>query len=166
MKFSPKILLLCFCLPLMGQASASQEAITIEADQLEINQLDGRSQYHGTVMLQQGQLQLQADSLQIEQQAGQLKRAIADGLPVRLQLPDEQSDHLIRAEANHMDFHFEENVVELKGRAVMWRGGDEFRGEHLIYHIDTRSVQAFGQAGTDNGDGRVRIILQPPEKNP
>lgn len=162
MKRSPKLLfLLWLWLPLSAHAAPSQAPITIEADRLEIRQAEGRSHYQGQVELQQGDMQLQSDSLQIEQLQGELRRAIADGKPVRLRLPDEETGQLIRAEADHVDYQFTQQVIELKGSAVLWRGGDEFRGEHLIYHIEERSVQAFGQADGSKGDGRVRIILQP-----
>lgn len=159
---NPLLALLLLPLPLL--AAAPQGPITIEADRLELSQMDGRSHYQGNVEMQQGEMQLRADNLQLEQQQGQLQRAIADGQPVFLRLPDEQSGGLIRAEARYIDYHFGQDRIELKGEAVLWRGGDEFRGEHLIYHITQRTVQAFGRTnGADEGggDGRVRIILQP-----
>ncbi|MBE0509400.1 MAG: lipopolysaccharide transport periplasmic protein LptA [Chromatiales bacterium] len=156
------VLALLLALPLGPLCADEAPApISIEADRLEISQPDGRSLYQGQVVLQQGELRLEADTLQLQQQQGQLQRAIADGTPVRLQLPDDQSAQLIRAQALHMDYDISNNSIELKGEAVLWRGGDEFRGQLLRYNIEQRSVQASGHQPTDGSDGRVRIILQP-----
>ena len=93
-------LALLLALPLVPlHASETPAPISIEADRLEISQQDGRSLYQGRVVLQQGELRLEADTLQLQQLQGQLQRAIADGTPVRLQLRDEQSAQLIRAQA-------------------------------------------------------------------
>lgn len=156
----PLALLLTLPLGLLS-ANEAPAPISIEADRLEISQLDGRSLYQGQVVLQQGELRLEADTLQLQQQQGQLQRAIADGTPVRLQLRDEQSTQLIRAQAQHMDYDISNNSIELKGDAILWRGGDEFRGQLLRYNIEQRSVQASGHQPADGSDGRVRIILQP-----
>lgn len=134
--------------------------ITIEADRLEMSQLDGRSHYHGNVHLQQGKMSLRADTLEIIQQEGQLQRAIAQGRPAIMEMPDEQTGQLIRGHARQMNYRLADDTVEMRGEAILWRGKDEFRGDHLIYQIGLGQVQAFGSTRSDGVEGRVRIILQ------
>jgi lipopolysaccharide export system protein LptA len=134
--------------------------IIIEADRLEISQLDGRSLYQGNVQLQQGEMLLQADTLEIRQREGQLQRVIANGKPAQLRIRDEQSGQLIRAEAAFMDYQLDLAQIEMKGDAVLWRGQDEFHGQYLLYNFEQRSVQASGRPNDTDNNGRVRIILQ------
>ncbi len=160
MKALPLSLLLLTLAATSLAAEPSKPPITIEADRLEMRHQDGQSRYQGNVELQQGEMTLHADTLEIRQRDGQLRRAIADGAPARLRLPDEETGQLIRAEARQMDYQLDQDRIELHGEAVLWRGKDEFRGEHLVYYIEERRVEASGTRSEDGSNGRVRIILQ------
>lgn len=151
---------------LMGLAVTSVLAqpgnapITVEADQLEINQKSGVSTYQGDVRLQQQTLLLLANHLELHSDQDGVKQAYAEGAPVHLEHRDPETGALTRAEASRMEYRLGEGVLELKGNARLWREGEEFSGSHLIYESDTQVVRAFGdKQGEENG--RVRMILQP-----
>ena len=153
-------LLILILLTLPALAQQAPPPITIEADRLEMSQLDGHSLYQGNVQLRQGELLIRSDRLAIHHLDGQLQRATADGSPVYFEMPDEASGQLVRGESDHVDYQPGLPRIELLGSAILWRGQDEFQGEQIIYHPDERSVQAFGGPPRDERDGRVRIILQ------
>jgi lipopolysaccharide export system protein LptA len=88
---------------------------------------------------------------------------VADGAPVYLERTDPQTAELIKANANHVEYRLDEGVLEMQQRAHLWRGEDEFSGDHIIYELDNRVVRAFGQKDGADG-GRVRVILQPREE--
>ncbi|MFO7594418.1 MAG: lipopolysaccharide transport periplasmic protein LptA [Pseudomonadota bacterium] len=150
-------------LPLtVGAAKQGDAPITVEADRLEINQQTGVSIYQGNVRLQQDTLLLQAQRLELHSTEGQVQKAYAEGSPVHLEHEDTETGMTTRAEASHMEYRLSDGVMELKGDARLWRGRDEFSGNHLIYDTDNNVVKAFGDTEKDD-KGRVRVILQPKE---
>ncbi len=158
------LLMLFFSLSLSTASAAELKSapITVEADKLELNQQTGISIYQGNVRLQQQTMLLQAERLELHSKEGQIEKAFADGSPVHLKHEDTETGQTTRAEASHMEYHLSNGVMELKGNARLWRGGDEFSGNHLIYDTSKNVVRAFGDKGKDDG-GRVRVILQPKE---
>lgn len=146
-------------LPAIAADDASQP-ISVEADQLELNQKTGISIYTGNVRMQQGSTLLLAERLELHSVNKQLKEGYADGTPAHMEQVDPETGELIRAEALHMEYRFDDGQLVLKREAHLWRGGDEFSGSHLIYDKANKSVRAFGDK-KNNGDGRVRVILQP-----
>jgi len=155
----PVVLLLALLTPLSLVRAQSGGPVTVEADRLELNQKTGVSIYQGNVKLQQKGMQLQSQRLELHNDGKQLKQAIADGEPVRLEQTDPQTGELTRAHASHMEYHFDDGLLELKGEAYLWRGnGDEFSGNHLIYDANAHTVRAFGDK---QGNSRVKVILQP-----
>ena len=155
---------LLFLLPTMLLAQQpSREPITVEADRLVINSESGLSTYEGNVEMRQGSMVLRANTLVLHSRGSNLQVAVADGKPVYLERTDPQSGELLKANASHMEYRIADGVLEMKQEAHLWRGKDEFSGDHIIYELDKRIVRAFGQkGGTD--EGRVRVILQPKEE--
>jgi lipopolysaccharide export system protein LptA len=148
-------------LPAISPATEEKAApIAVEADQLELNQRTGISVYQGHVRMQQGSMLLQAERLELHNSGQRLDEAYADGKPAHLEQQDPQTGELFRAEANRIEYRFSDGQLVLKGEAHLWRGGDEFSGNHLIYDKANKSVRAFGDK-ENNGNGRVRVILQP-----
>lgn len=151
-------LLLLTVTSLPAAEGQKQEPITIEADRLELDQKSGTSIYVGNVILLQGGLELQADSLTLYSDNKQLRKAIALGNPVHLSQKQAGKGEVLRAEAGYMEYLLTTRVVELKQKAHLWRNGDEFIGERVLYDMDRELVKASGEK---DGPGRVRVILQP-----
>lgn len=156
------LLLLSLVAPAVNAEEASSP-LTVEADQLELNQQTGVSIYQGNVRMQRASMLLQAERLELHSDGNRVQLAIADGEPVHLERDDPQSGEQIRAEATHMEYRIASGQLELRGEAHLWRGGDEFSGNHLIYDSSKRVVRAFGDKKSDD-DGRVRVILQPEQE--
>jgi lipopolysaccharide export system protein LptA len=141
----------------------SRGPITVEADRLEMDNASGISTYEGDVEMRHGSMLLRADTVVLHSRGSELQKAVADGAPVYLERTDPQTGELIKANAVHVEYRLDEGVLEMQQRAHLWRGEDEFSGDHIIYELDNRVVRAFGQKdGTDGG--RVRVILQPREE--
>lgn len=163
---------LLFLLLLPGLLWASevpeqQQPITVEADRLEMDNASGISHYQGNVVMTQGGMVLRADSVTLHSQGGELRLAVAKGVPVYLERPDPQNGELLKAKAAYMEYQIQKGLLEMSGAAHLWRGKDEFSGEHIVYELDNRIVRASGQKDGEKG-GRVRVILQPvpQEKEP
>ena len=147
---------------LFGYAAAVAETtgpIQVEADRLELDQKKGVSLYQGHVRLQRGKTLLRAERLELHGASGKVTLAIADGQPVHLEMRDQESGRITRAEAQHVEYRFNEKQIELLGKARLWRDGDRFSGEKLLYDDGKQQVHAFGN--NEQNNGRVRVILQP-----
>ena len=138
----------------------SSEPITVEADRLELNSRSGLSTYQGNVEMRQGTLLLRADKVVLHSKGSNLQLAVADGKPVYLERTDPQTGELLKANASHMEYRIGAGVLEMKEQAHLWRGKDEFSGDHIIYELNKRVVRAFGEKNGKD-EGRVRVILQP-----
>lgn len=151
-----------FSLSLAAETTPPPSPITVEADSLELNQKSGVSVYQGHVRLEQKGMLLESDRLELHNEGKKLHRAIADGSPVHLEQTDPQTGERMRAEALHMEYRFADGQLELEGEAHLWRGGDEMSGNHLIYDSSKRTVKA---SGDKQGNGRVKVILQPEKES-
>lgn len=147
---------LLLLLPLL--VAAAPAPITIEADRLELDQKHGSSHYQGNVVLQQGGLQIKADSITLHTVNKKLQRAVAKGQPATLLQQGDTPESAMRAEAQLMEYHPQGERVELQGEARLWRNGNEFSGEQISYDLKQQLVKA---SGSGQGDGRVRVLLQP-----
>lgn len=154
------LLLLPAVLP-AAETSAPPQSITVEADRLEMDNASGTSHYQGHVVMTQGGLVLRADSVTLNSQGSALQQALADGSPVYLERPDPETGEVIKARANHVEYQIAKGLLEMSGEAHLWRGKDEFSGEHIVYELDNRIVRASGQKKNGEQGGRVRVILQP-----
>ncbi len=160
----PINLLLILPLSLAAAQTAQKPApITIEADRLELDQKRGSSHYRGNVLLQQGGLQIKADSITLYTVNKKLQRAVAEGLPATLLQQGDTPETAMRAEAQRMEYLPQSGQVELLGQARLWRNGNEFSGEQISYNLKQQLVKA---SGSEQGDGRVRVLLQPETSAP
>ncbi len=159
-----KILWLLLPLPLLAAApSAKQQApIIIEAERMELNQRQGTSHYQGKVLLQQGGLQIRANSIILHSTNKRLQRAVATGQPATLQQQQGDNGDTMRAEAARMEYLPETKVVVLEGGARLWHNGNEFSGEKIRYDLQQRQIKASGDT---DGNGRVRVLLQPQDES-
>ncbi len=134
------------------------KAIQVEADRLELDQKKGISLYQGNVRLQRGNTSLIAERLELHSREGRITLALADGTPVQLQMHDREKGKTGRGEAQQVEYRLDEGILELRGAAQLWRNGDHFSGERLIYDDNRQQVRAFSN---NKNNGRVRVILQP-----
>lgn len=149
-------------LPLVAAAQdIPLEPISVVADRLEMSSESGLSTYQGNVEMRQGSMWLRADSLQLKSSGNTLQSAIARGRPAMLERIDPQTDEQLKANATQIEYRISEGVLELKEGAHLWRGKDEFSGEHITYELDNQVVRASG----GKEDGRVRVILQPDKES-
>lgn len=132
--------------------------IKVQADSLELDQKKGISLYQGHVQLQRDDTLLKAERLELHSKNGKVALAIADGEPVHMEMRDSKSGQTGRAEARHVEYRFDDGLIELQGAAQLWRDGDRFSGERLLYDDNKQQIRAFGNEQTKD---RVQVILQP-----
>ena len=166
MLFSQKALLLCACSILwVPQVTANskdtQLPITIEADQAVLDEKKQTSIYTGHVILKQGGIEVNANTITVYTEQGQLQRVIAEGDPVNYR-QKQQGQEDIRAVSKRMEYDTESKRLLLLGSAELWQGGNRFSGNRIQYDVEQEKVIATGEPGSpETGAQRVEITLQP-----
>lgn len=145
-------------------ATNAEQPIQIEADRAEITEQTGVSVYSGNVNLTQGDLEMEAERLEIRREGGNGDiYALLTGSPARLRQPTEGGE-TVKATAQRIEYRSGDRSINLQGNAEFVRGRDRVSGQSIRYDANARKLQASGP-GTDGG--RVQIIIQPGEnRNP
>ena len=157
--------LLALLLPVTVAALTSDrdKPAYIEADRAEFNDKTGIGRYEGSVVLNQGTLHVEANTLVVHRNGGALARVIAEGEPAEFrQLPDD-SELPMHGRALRVEYDVTRSVVILEGEARVWQGQDRFTGNRIVYDTAAGTVQA--QGGEAGDDGRVRAIIHPKKEN-
>jgi lipopolysaccharide export system protein LptA len=163
-KALPQWLSACFvigCAVLSSQAYAipsdRQQPITLEADKATFNEKTGITTYTGNVVIQQGTLKLQADSIVANlNSAKQIQLVTAQGSPARFQQQLDNKNGLAKGEGRKMIYNAETGLITLTGQAFLSQNGATFKGENLTYSMNKGDVEANG-----GNKGRIKIVIPP-----
>lgn len=156
-KISVLLLALCVSLPLLALGTDREKPINIEADKLEIDESRHISIYRGNVHLQQGSLQIEADSITLHfDQHNELQWLEIKGAPARFQQLNDQQQQL-NGSALEINYHQAESLMEMHGDARFLSDKDSIESEQIRINTSTNALQA----GDSEGKGRVRMLIQP-----
>lgn len=168
MKFAILVLLLCTG-PSLAQTSAlkgldTSGPIDVDAARIEIQDAANQAVFSGAVIIRQGKLTLNADSVKIlytRTSAGgpEMQRLDARG-SVRLVSPTE------RATANAAIYDVNAKIITMVGDVVLDRGGSNLKGQRLVLNLvsgqtsfDGRSGGTAAAAGTTAGRVTGRFLV-------
>ncbi|HEC18940.1 MAG TPA: lipopolysaccharide transport periplasmic protein LptA [Gammaproteobacteria bacterium] len=160
-------------LPVMAGYDDTQQPIHIEADRAEVDEPRGVMTYSGHVVLRQGGIQVQADTLVVYSKDGELQRITAQGQPVRYwqqatggDAKTEGTKKEVRGESQRLEYNTGNKQVLLLGQAEFWQGGNRFSGNRIQYDSAAERViaNAGGVKGADGAAPRVSVTLQPRKK--
>lgn len=152
-------LLCCLSAGVPASTEDTRQPINIEADRAEISELKGTSTYSGHVVLNQGGIEVKADTVTVYANEGQLQRITAEGQPVqyRQQRPGEEDVHGV---SQRMEYTADGRQLLLLDDAELWQGGNRFSGNRIHYDPKSERVIATSKDGGQGGQ-RVTVTLQP-----
>ena len=107
---------------------------------------------------------LKADRIVVNQDESGFQSGVAYGKPAYFRQKREGYEDFIEGEAERLEYHGQQEKVELFINAKLTRGGDEVRGNYISYSALTEFFEVMGeQPGATAGStgGRVRAIIQP-----
>ncbi len=133
------------------------QPIQLEASRGQIDQKTGVSTYEGNVVITQGSLRLNGDTVTIHVKDGGFQRMDATGNPVKLRYRPSADKPEILGESRRVEYDVASAKVVMSGNAKLTQGQDSFTGERVEYDLKGDVVRARG-AG-DNG--RIQFIIQP-----
>ena len=132
--------------------SDTQQPITIEADQVELDEKRQISTYTGRVKMLQGSVRVLADNVVIRGKANKIIEITAHGKPAYFRQRPEGQTMDVEAQANVVVYQLAQTTVTLRGTAQMNQGNNVFRGEQIFYDIAANIVRA-----NNGGDERSRV---------
>ncbi len=156
-------LLLCIPINLMALANDSKQAINLEADSADIDDLKGISVYTGNVILTQGSMVIKSSKLTIHLDKNKdLEKAVSIGSKKKLatfkQRPEgKKTDFFARAET--MIYYLQKDKIHLLKQAYINQDGDTFSGDKIIY--DTKKETVAANSSKKSSHSRVRVTIQP-----
>lgn len=149
-------LLAPLALPVSAREEDREAPATIEADRVEIERPEGVSHYYGDVVFVQGTLRITGDEMTLRAPGGLVEYAETRGDPATVRQQTDAGEW-VDAEADVIVYEADEQLITLKGDALMQREGERFAAGRIRYRTDTGRVEA--ESGGD--EKRVRIRIEP-----
>ena len=116
----------------MALVNDRKQAINLEADNADIDDLKGISVYSGNVILTQGSMVIKSNKLTFyHDKKRKLDRAVAKGIkgkPATFKQRPEGKKVDFRAHANTIVYYLKKDKIHLLKQAYIKQGGDTFRG--------------------------------------
>lgn len=160
-------LLLSLSLKLLALPDDAYQPIKIQADSAIRQEKQGITRYQGSVVMQQGSLQLQADNITLKNDAQQnLQSLTATGTPARFQQQPATDKTTVFAEANHIIYLPDEGKVELTGNAFLHQGDAQVSSERIVYLTNEQVFKAENKPSDSQGSSRVEVIIPARPKQP
>ena len=156
-RFWPILCLLALSLSATALESDRQQPLEINANATDGTLGDGITTMSGNVEIHQGTLHITADEAEIKKTDGRVQSVTFRGRPAFLEQEIEEQG-LVKATAATINYQVANGLVTLTGDANVQHPQYQISGEVLTYDL---KIQHFKGNGTENGNGRIHILLDP-----
>lgn len=134
-----------------------QKPINLSADRATYNDKTGVTTYSGNVVIEQGTLKVQADSIVAQLNAKrEISSITATGRPAKFQQQIHVDKGIARGEAQKIVYNADTGIITLSGGAYLNQDGAVMRAETLRYSMNKGDVEATGSKS-----GRVQLVIPP-----
>lgn len=161
---SPIVALLCLLLlpfPALALQSDRQQPMQIGADYSDATLGEtGKALLRGNVSIVQGSLKIESQTATVERTAGEIRRALLEGAPVRIEQSLDAGGQM-QARARGVDYDMVNEVLVLTGDVVVTQPEGELRGERIRYDLKSGRLEGGGEGG-----GRVQMRIEPRPAKP
>jgi lipopolysaccharide export system protein LptA len=134
-----------------------EQPISIKADKAVRDEKQGFTVYSGNVVMEQGSLHIEADSITIYRIVEEADKIVATGNPAHLQQQPEPDKALMHAKAGVIEYYKQEDRIHMVDNALIEQDGSTVRGNSIDYYIEEQLVKAESLA--DQADSRVEVII-------
>ena len=139
------------------------QPLKIVADSAVLSDKDGTATYTGNVILTQGTLKIEASRLHIQTKEGKVSKVTAEGKPAEFSQVPAKDQPPVEASALTIDYQVKAQKLILRRKASIVQGENLFKGEEIVYEIQSQRLKAVGQTKDtpqgEQGTGRVEMIL-------
>ncbi|WP_370692252.1 lipopolysaccharide transport periplasmic protein LptA [Moraxella sp. ZY210820] len=137
--------------------SDRNQQITLSADRATYNDKTGVTTYSGNVVIQQGTLKVQADSIVAHLNAKrEISSITATGRPAKFQQQIHVEKGIAQGQAQKIVYNASTGIITLSGGAYLNQDGAIMRAETLRYSMNKGDVEATGSKS-----GRVQLVIPP-----
>lgn len=155
------LVLLCTDHALAEQADRDKP-VHLEADQVLIDDARQFKSFEGRVQLLQGTLHIQADRIEVREDAEGYQHLTATGHPAKFRQRYEGSEEYAEGYGERIEYDTRAETVDFYDHARVKRGQDEVQGARITYSTKTEVFQASSDSASQTpGNNRVRAVLQP-----
>lgn len=139
------------------------KAISLLADRATFNEKTGITTYTGNVIIEQGTMKLQADSIVANLNKNrEISTITANGKPARFQQQVSDNKGLAKGQAQKIIYNAETGILTLSGSAFLEQDGASIRGNTLRYSMNKGDIEAIGTPNSSgSSNGRVQIVIPP-----
>lgn len=157
------LLLSPFSLSAAERPLEKQQAISIDADQLLVQEKQGISRYQGNVAVKQGALQLFGDQIEITHPNNQLQKIEITGKPATFKRIDTTKNTTTQGQAERIIYQSTTDTLTFIGNAQVEEDGKhKISGAKLIYDLQKQTLKA---ESSKQDNERVQVILVPNSDN-
>lgn len=149
-----------------GNVRVTQGAMSMEAEQATATDLQSdhsRWTFERSVHITTADADLKSNSASAVFAGGQLTEAVIKGSPASFEQRNPSADKNVRGRANVIEYDFAKGTVKLTDNVWFNYGGNEFRGNTVVYDLkDERvTVNSAGVNTDGKAPGRVNITIRP-----
>ncbi|OTG77163.1 lipopolysaccharide transport periplasmic protein LptA [Acinetobacter sp. ANC 4169] len=143
--------------------SDRNQPISLVADRATYNEKTGVTTYTGNVIIEQGTMKLQANSIVANLNSQkQISTITASGGPARFQQKTDVNKGMAKGQAQKILYNAQTGIITLSGSAWLQQDGASIRGNTLKYSMNKGDVEATGTPNnTGSSSGRVQIVIPP-----
>ena len=143
--------------------SDRQQPISLVADRATFNERTGITTYTGNVIIEQGTMKLQANSIVANLNSQkQISTITANGSPARFQQKIDAAKGIAKGQAQKIVYNADTGIITLTGNAFLEQDGASIRGNTLRYSMNKGDIEAVGTPNkTGSSSGRVQIVIPP-----
>ncbi|WP_343596355.1 lipopolysaccharide transport periplasmic protein LptA [Acinetobacter sp.] len=150
--------------------SDRNQPVSLVADRATYNDKTGYTTYSGNVIIEQGTMKLQADTVTAQLNSNrQISTVTALGRPARFQQKTDQSKGLAKGEGQKIVYNADTGIITLTGNAFVNQDGASVRGATLRYSMNKGDIEAIGSSSNGSATstspsqnhGRVQIVIPP-----
>lgn len=146
---------------LLGNVRITQGDVSLEAQKATARGMQGdhgRAVFDRSVSIRTADVVLKSESASASFADGQISAAVAKGAPASFEQLNTPADKKVRARANTIEYDFATGTIRLTDNVWFSQGGNELRGDTLIYYVRDERV-VMNPAGKQSG--RVNITIRP-----
>lgn len=142
-----------------------EQPLRVVADTAEHNEVSGVTVYTGNVVITQGSMRIEADTVTLKGRDNRVDNMLAVGNPARLQQQPKPEDTMMYARAQRIIYFVEDDRVQLIDNASIEQNDSVVNSDEIEYLIKQRIVKAHGGITGETGNGekpkRVEFIYTP-----
>lgn len=143
-----------------GKDDFDQE-IKIASSNQSVDGIAKKSNFWGSVVIQQGSLTVSADEVEVDASQGNGKQIfIAKGKPAEYSQQQEDGS-IVTAKASRIEYRLDSRSLSLDGEAEIQQNNSSVKGESILFNMELEQILAQGE---NSEGGRVVTIFQPEKK--